>query len=82
MERKRQEDNHDRCRFDKPLNPGWLHLWIIISYEVMLTLCLCIYLNAVKQQITLQKMSPVEEALGWFSAGIQKLKLRRCISLQ
>jgi len=22
----------------KPLNPGWLHLWIIIPHEVMLTL--------------------------------------------
>jgi len=38
----------------KPLNAGWLHLWIIIKHEVKLTLCLCVYLNA-KQQITLQK---------------------------
>jgi len=35
----------------------------------MLTLYLCIYLNAEKQQITLQKISPVEGALEWFSAG-------------
>jgi len=29
----------------QPLNPGWLHLWIIIiPHEVMLTLCLCVIL--------------------------------------
>jgi len=44
----------------KPLNPGWLHLWIIIPHEVMLILCLCV-LNAVKQR----KISPVKGALKW-----------------
>jgi len=43
----------------KPLNPGWLHLWIIIKHEVMLTLSLCIYLNA-KQQMTTESFASGE----------------------
>jgi len=34
----------------QPLNLAG-YTWIIIPHEVMLTLCPCLYLNAVKQQI-------------------------------
>jgi len=61
------------------MNPGWLHLWIIIPHEVMLTLCLCIYLNAVKQQITLQKILPVEGSSSCFLQRAQNLKLRHWV---
>jgi len=42
----------------QPLNLGWRHFWTVMPHEAMLTLCLCIYLNAAK--IPLQRISPVE----------------------
>jgi len=46
----------------KPLNPGWLQIWIIIKLKELITLRLCMYLNA-KQQIVLQEVLPMERAL-------------------
>jgi len=80
MERKRRENIHGNCSCVPTFEP-WLATpldsQLVIQHEVMLTLCLCIYLNAVKQQITLQKISPVEGDLELFFAGAKNLKLCR-----
>jgi len=57
--------------FSESLNSGRLYFCIIIPHEVMLTLCVCIYLNAVKQEMTSRKIPPVK----LFSAGGAEFEL-------